>query len=70
MLTAGTLPQRGGVRKCSARAKGAVLDPVIARLTGGQPHQHYVGFESDEQGRADRDAAYNTPARTGRYPLV
>lgn len=70
MLTAGTLPQRGGVRKCSARAKGAVLDPVIARLTGGQPHQHYVGFESDERGRADRDAAYNTPARTGRYPLI
>lgn len=70
MLTAGTVPQRGGARKCSARAKGAVLDPVIARLTGGQPHQHYVGFEVDEKGRADRDAAYNTPARTGRYPLI
>lgn len=70
MLTAGTLPQRGGARKCSARAKGAVLDPVIARLTGGQPYQHYVGFEVDEMGRADRDAAYNTAARTGRYPLI
>ena len=70
MLTAGTLPQRGGARKCSARAKGAVLDPVIARLTGGQPYQHYVGFEVDEMGRAERDAAYNTAARTGRYPLI
>lgn len=70
MLTAGTLPQRGGARKCSARAKGAVLDPVIARLTGGQPYQHYVGFEVDETGRAERDAAYNTAARTGRYPLI
>ncbi|KMO74275.1 Tyrosine recombinase XerC [Mycolicibacterium obuense] len=70
MLTAGTLPQRGGARKCSARAKGAVLDPVIARLTGGQPYQHYVGFEVDETGRAERDAAYNTERRTGRYPLI
>lgn len=69
MLSAGTLPQRGGVRKCSARAKGAVLDPVIARLTAGRPYQHYVGFEVDEIRRADRDAAYNTPTRTGRYPL-
>ncbi|WP_347222228.1 hypothetical protein [Mycolicibacterium poriferae] len=69
MLTAGTLPQRGGARKCSARAKGAVLDPVIARLTGGQPYQHYVGFELDETVRAERDAAYNTAARTGCYPL-
>lgn len=41
---------------------------MIARLTGGQPYQHYVGFEVDETGRAERDAAYNTAARTGRYP--
>lgn len=69
MLTAGTVPQRGGVRKCSARSKGAALDPVIARLTAGQPYQHYIGFELDEKRRAQRDAAYNTPTRSGRYPI-
>ena len=57
------------MQRSSARAKGAVLDPVIARLTGGQPYQHYVGFELDETVRAERDAAYNTAARTGCYPL-
>jgi hypothetical protein len=59
MLTAATLPQLAS-RKCSARAKGAALDPVIARLTAGQRYRHYLGFEAGELRRAERDAG-STP---------
>jgi len=70
LLSAGTLPQLGGARKCSARAKGAVLDAIIARITAGQPFQHYIGFHTGEMTRVRRDQAYNTALRTGRYPLL
>lgn len=70
MLSAGTLPQLGGHRKCSQRAKGAVLDATIPRLTGGQPFSHYMGFHTGELTRVRRDQAYNTPQRTGVYPLL
>lgn len=70
MLSAGTLPQLGGHRKCSQRAKGAVLDAIIPRLTAGQPFKHYVGFHTGEMARVHRDQTYNTPQRTGVYPLV
>lgn len=69
MLTAATLPQLAS-RRCSARAKGAALDPVIARLTAGQPYRHYLGFESGELRRAQRDATFNTDLREGVYPLI
>lgn len=70
MLSAGTLPQLGGARKCSMHAKGWALDPVIAKLTAGQPYRHVIGFESGEQGRAEKDRRYNTTQRTGWYPLI
>ena len=69
LLTAGTVPQLGS-RRCSLRAKGAVLDPIIATLTAGQPYRHYLGFETGEQRRAQRDTAYNTATRRGIYPLL
>jgi hypothetical protein len=69
MLTAATLPQLAS-RRCSARAKGAALDPVIARLTAGQPYRHYLGFEAGELRRAQRDATFNTDLRQGVYPLI
>lgn len=69
LLSAATVPQLGS-RRCSLRAKGAVLDPVIANLTGGQPYRHYLGFETGELRRAERDAGYNTDLRTGTYPLL
>lgn len=61
MLSAGTLPQLGGARRCSARAKGAALDPVIAKLTAGRPYRHYIGFEANEQARAAKDTPGTTP---------
>ncbi|OPX08351.1 hypothetical protein [Mycobacterium sp. AT1] len=69
LLAAATVPQLGS-RRCSLRAKGAVLDPIIARLTAGQSFRHYLGFETGELRRAERDAAYNTDRRLGVYPLL
>jgi hypothetical protein len=70
LAEAGTIPQSGGARLCSVHAKGDVLDPAIARLTGGHPYRHAVGFETGEASRAAKDTGYNTAARTGWYPLI
>lgn len=70
MLAAGTLPQSGGARICSVHAKGEVLDAAIDRLTRGRPYEHLLGFEANETKRAEKDTTYNTPCRTGAYPLI
>lgn len=70
LLAAGTVPQAGGARKCSAKAKGWPLDQFIRQETNGQPYLHVVGFEAGETGRALRDAGFNTELRTGSYPLI
>jgi hypothetical protein len=70
MLTAGTVPQCGGGRRCSAKAKAWPLEQVIARIAGGRPYWHVLGFELNEFKRATRDAKYNTAQRVGRYPLI
>jgi hypothetical protein len=71
LLTAGTVPQMGGVRKCSAKAKGWPLDTLIEGILGrGVPFRHIVGFEANEPKRAVKDTAANTGARTGEYPLL
>lgn len=70
MLGAGTVPQSGGARLCSAHAKGWALDDTIARITDGRPYRHVVGFEANEPNRARKDAFYNTDLRTGEYPLL
>ncbi len=69
MLSAGTVPQRGGMRACSVHSKGNALDPIIARITKGQPYRHAIGFEADETARSIKDTAYNTGLRRGFYPL-
>ncbi|MBC7303188.1 hypothetical protein [Nocardia salmonicida] len=70
MIAAGTIPQTGGARLCSVHAKGEILDPTIAAITGGHPYRHLIGFEATESGRALKDTRYNTAARTGEYPLL
>lgn len=70
MLSAGTLPQLGGLRACSLHAKASCLEPVIARITRAQPYRHVIGYEAGEQGRALKDQRYNTATRTGWYPLI
>lgn len=75
----GTVPQVGGTRKCSIKAKGEVIDDFIIDALGGRDFLHVIGFEANEISRAIRDAKYNTgsrvkkgsPAnRTGSYPLI
>lgn len=71
MLAAGTVPQMGGVRKCSQKAKGFPLDRVIAQVLGaGTAFRHVIGFEANEPKRAVKDALSNTVQRTGEYPLI
>lgn len=70
MIGNGTVPQMGGIRKCSMKSKGEVIDAVLAGLLDGAPFLHAIGFEVNELSRAIRDARYNTAQRTGFYPLV
>lgn len=70
MVTAGTIPQLGGARKCSLKAKGVPADEVIALVTGGAPYRQIMGFEAGESSRCAKDSAANSPLRTGVYPLV
>lgn len=72
MLTAGTIPTSGCVRKCSLKAKGIPLDKWLKAEFAGQPFTHVIGFNADEASRRDRDASYTgdkTIARTPSYPL-
>lgn len=69
LLTAATVPQIGGARKCSIKSKANVLSPVINRITAGQPYRHVLGFEAGEISRSRKDTLYNTQARTGWYPM-
>lgn len=71
MLAAGTVPQMGGVRKCSQKAKGWPLDLIIERTLGkGVAFRHVIGFEANEPQRAAKDRLANTAVRTGEYPLI
>lgn len=71
LLAAGTVPQLGS-RRCSLRAKGAVLDPIIAALTAGS--RFGTISASKPENRAERSAtrpttpiprAGSTPCSTG-----
>ena len=57
------------VQRSSVHSKGDALDPVIARITKGQPYRHAVGFEADERSRSDKDRHHDTDLRVGWYPL-
>lgn len=54
----GTMPQLGGVRKCSLKAKGAPLDTWRAAELGDTCYFHAIGFNRDEERRIARDASY------------
>ncbi|MGA4995830.1 hypothetical protein [Nonomuraea bangladeshensis] len=70
MVEVATVPQTGGIRKCSLKAKGWPLDVLIAQLTGGEEFVHVVGFETDELTRMMRDMPLGLPGRIPTYPLV
>ena len=64
LTAAGTIPQSGGDRRCSLRAKGAVLDPVIAALAATCGAEEDV---VDEVRRILRPAS-STPTRSAAPP--
>ncbi len=71
MLANGTIPQSGGTRKCSIKAKGWCLDRWNITHTGGEEFLHVVGFEANETGRMIRDMAESkVPGRIPSYPLI
>lgn len=70
MLAAGTIPQVAGSRRCSAKAKGWVLDEFVDAEMAGATYTHVMGFELSEIARARRDASYDTEQRAGSYPLI
>jgi hypothetical protein len=73
MLTSGTIPTRGGIRKCSMKSKGSVLDSTLAQIIGEREFTHAIGFNADEGRRSTKDCSYGGPRFDGRrapsYPL-
>jgi hypothetical protein len=69
LIESGTVPQVGGARKCSAKAKGWPIDTFL-RAAARRPFRQAVGFASGESARARRDATYDTARRRGFYPLI
>uniref|UniRef100_UPI003F496205 hypothetical protein n=1 Tax=Nonomuraea sp. CA-251285 TaxID=3240002 RepID=UPI003F496205 len=70
MFAAGTVPQTGGARLCSAKAKGWPLDQFTAGLTQGRPYLHVIGFEANELSRVKKDREEGPSNRIPSYPLV
>jgi hypothetical protein len=66
----GTMPQLGGVRKCSQKAKGAPQDSWRATEFGDRLYIHALGFNVHEYTRITRDAAYSMGGqRIPTYPI-
>ncbi|MDA3644353.1 hypothetical protein LZ318_30925 [Saccharopolyspora indica] len=66
----GVLPQLGGSRKCSSKAKGGPLDVWRAREVGSRPYVHAVGFSATEGNRIVGDAAVTLGGqRRAIYPI-
>jgi len=66
----GTMPQLGGVRKCSQKAKGAPQDAWRANEFGDSPYIHALGFNVHEATRITRDSAYSMGGqRIPTYPI-
>lgn len=66
----GTMPQLGGVRKCSQKAKGAPQDMWRANEFGDRPYIHAIGFNVNEYTRITRDSAHSMGGqRIPTYPV-
>ncbi|MEV0821877.1 hypothetical protein [Nonomuraea rubra] len=70
LLSVATVPQSGGIRKCSLKFKGWVLDQVIAQIVGDEEFVHVVGFEAGEVKRMMRDMPLGPGTRIPSYPLI
>jgi hypothetical protein len=66
----GTMPQLGGVRKCSQKSKGVPQDMWRANEFGDRPYIHAIGFNVNEYTRITRDSAYSMGGqRIPMYPV-
>jgi hypothetical protein len=65
-----TLPQVAASRRiCSTKFKGFPLDGWCESNIDG-PFDHVLGFNAEEERRAERDTGYSRPGRQSRYPLI
>jgi len=75
MLAGGTVPQvRPFSRTCSQKFKGEPLDRWLKAEFDGAPFVQVMGFNAEEQNRADRDDSYSGSERglnrSTRYSLI
>jgi hypothetical protein len=63
---AATIPTSGGIRKCSVKFKGWVLDGFLGELLGDASFDHVIGFNSEEGRRVAKDQAAEEKAKTAR----
>lgn len=71
MMEAATIPTTGGVRKCSLKFKGYVLDKWMVEELDGAPYVHVIGFAKGEERRVEKDQTFGTvPGREPSYPLI
>lgn len=70
MVEAGTIPQLGGIRKCSLKAKGWVGDQILSHLLGGHPFRHIIGYAAEEGPRITRDLQAQAHHRHQDTPLA
>lgn len=71
---AATIPTTGGVRKCSLKFKGWVIDTFLKRELQGAAFRHIMGFNALEPKRVEKDRKGGEQSdvenRHGEYPLV
>jgi hypothetical protein len=66
-----TIPASGGIRKCSLKYKGEVLDRFLEEDLAGAPYLHAIGFAVGEERRVAKDQNFGTMAgRVPSYPLI
>ncbi|MFI9553651.1 hypothetical protein [Nonomuraea endophytica] len=70
LLSVATVPQSGGIRKCSLKFKGWPLDEFIAGLVGADEYVHVIGYEANEVKRMLKDMPLGLPTRIPSYPLI
>lgn len=71
LRAAGTVPQVAANRRtCSIKYKGWPIDTWLDGELTGRSFRHIMGFNADEEGRAERDASYSTVTRSSEYPLI
>lgn len=71
---AATIPTSGGIRKCSLKFKGWVIDTFLKNELRGEAFRHIMGFNLNEPRRVEKDRKGGEMSevenRHGEYPLV